>query len=281
MPGGFPLLGDVCNAQAAGINTAATLPSLVTASSTNNTKGSWSQLIAATSADCVMMEVVAYFSGGSYGSNLVNASVDIGIGGAGSEVVVIPDLVISPSYISIQLVRILVPICIPAGTRVSARAQVDIGSAVTAVYVSATLFDGDFSVGEGAAGVTAIGFNSAATKGTPVTPSATAHTKGAYAQLTASTPRDFYGFFVIFNLTYGELCFSLFDIAIGASGSEFNIIPNRFVLQGDLANNAGSFTDPVSPFIPMRIPSGTRISARAQSSKASAQPVGVTLYGVW
>lgn len=100
--------------------------------------------------------------------------------------------------------------------------------------------------------------------GTVITADSTAHTKGSYAEIIASTTYDWYGFWMTIPETYvsGSDTSQLMDIAIGAAASESIIISN-FV--SGYSPNAG-----FQPyFFPLYIPRGSRISARIQAVIAS------------
>jgi hypothetical protein len=89
-----------------------------------------------------------------------------------------------------------------------------------------------------------------------VTANSSAHTKGAYAELIASTSGD--ATLLILRLsaaTNATDTATLIDIATGASGSETIVAANIAV-----GANSGNVIG-----IPLKIPSGTRLSARIQS----------------
>lgn len=97
------------------------------------------------------------------------------------------------------------------------------------------------------------------------TASATPHTKGSYVQLIASTTHDtetltitFHG--GVFTDTFNTS--TLLDIAVGGAGSEVDLISNLAV--GDLAPR-------ITYVIPIKIASGSRVSARIQSVIVSKQ----------
>lgn len=96
-----------------------------------------------------------------------------------------------------------------------------------------------------------------------VTANTAAHTKGAYAQIIASTSAD--GSFLYITIdsinTSATNTATLVDVAMGAAGSEVNIITNCAV---GGAGSGGALLGAVIG-LPFQIPSGTRISARIQS----------------
>ena len=274
MPGGFPLGIGVCNGTSAGVS--AGLGTTITSNGSANTKGSWTQLVASTSSDTcwVLINTLSKtWAAAGYG-----VAVDIGVGSSGNEIVLIPNVLTASDDATYNIsTSVGFPVSIPSGTRISARCQDSVGGEVC--YVNLIMFDGALSQMEGAAGVDAIGFNSAATVGTVVTPGA-ASAKGSYSQLSAATARDYIGLFAMFdmqtNSSYPEFAYDI-DLAIGASGSEQIIIPDY------CGGNHEGYTidiDPI-PFIPISIPSGTRIAARCANSGGSTIGIGMTVYGVY
>lgn len=106
--------------------------------------------------------------------------------------------------------------------------------------------------------------------GTTITASGSAHTKGSYTQLIASSAKDAFGITI---LIWGAQTAAstnnrgLLDIAIGASSSEIDIVPN--LMYGGTATWNGTTHSPAVYYFPLYIPSGTRISARSQNVTAS------------
>lgn len=90
---------------------------------TANTKGAWVELAGASEFDAVWL-MLAATAAGTASTTGVNFLVDVAIGPAGAEQVVVPDL---PVYIATVVessaFRVLLPVSIPAGSRVSVRMQ--------------------------------------------------------------------------------------------------------------------------------------------------------------
>jgi len=275
MPGGLPLGLDVCNGNSTG--TSSSLGTAVTCAGSANTKGSWAQLVASTPNDTVFVDVVIYFNASAFSAAGQQLAVDIGVGAGGSEVVIANNLMNVPGYTLKTGVHYAFPLAIPAGTRIAARAQASVASAVA--NVSINLFDGSFTQMEGIAAVDSIGFQAGTTRGVTLTPNASANTMGSYAQLVASSSVDYMGIMAAFDYQGGAFATQnwLVDIAIGAGGSEVVVVPQLFTGGG----GANAFGCPVMPFIPLSIPAGTRIAARCQSSAASGAAIGATLFGVY
>lgn len=269
MPGGFPLGLDVCNGTDQGTATGTSQGTSITAGAAN-TAGSFTQLVASSAIDASWMIVIC-----NQASAAGALAVDIAVGASGSEKVIAQQIV----SVEASGAAVAFPCSIPAGTRISARAQSSTASAT--VGVSVILFDGAFTQMDGNGGADSIGFVSGSTTGTTVTASASTNTKGSYAQLVASTTRDYIGLFGAFD-TGGTTTahHNLLDIAIGASGSEQVIIPNFPAVSSAQGLSANLFSPENIPFTPILIPAGTRIAARMQSNVASSA-MHVTLYGVY
>jgi hypothetical protein len=98
-----------------------------------------------------------------------------------------------------------------------------------------------------------------------ITADTSAHTKGAWTQLVASTSSDA-SMLVCVAASIGSTSVdtaSLIDIGFGASGSETGVASNIAV--GGAGTAAGALRIGALFAIPLQIPSGTRISARLQS----------------
>lgn len=105
----------------------------------------------------------------------------------------------------------------------------------------------------------------AASKGTTVTAAGSTNTKGSYAQLIAATAFPAQKLVLMFDTPSNSARDFLVDIAIGAGGSETIIISNLLVsTPNDTTFMGGSFT------FDIRIPAGTRLSARCQCTSSSS-----------
>lgn len=283
MPGGFSINNEVYNGTAIAALTASSVGTTVAASASANTLGSWVQLTASSPVDCVGMLIAV----NGFEAVARSGAIDIGVGGSGSEVVIASKLLmnsVNADYVTATVIYL--PIAIPAGTRISARCQCSDTS--DSVSISAILFQGSFSNGEGYAGVDAIGFLSGTTLGTAIDPGGTINTKGAYAQMISSTARDYAGFFFIFdNQSHDSTSGSVFasflvDIAMGSSGSEVPFVPNLNMYRYSTTVFSIIY-QPASPIIWNPVPAGTRLAARAQCSvnTATTRMLGITAYGIY
>jgi len=112
-------------------------------------------------------------------------------------------------------------------------------------------------------------------KGTTVTASATAHTKGAWVQLLAATDEDTYGITVRARDVHvaATVTSYLLDIGIGPAASEVVLIEDLDCWGAA----AGSETAARTYFFPGVIPKGERVAARAQSLIVS----DISVVAIW
>lgn len=111
-----------------------------------------------------------------------------------------------------------------------------------------------------------------------VTASSTAHTKGSWAQLVASTSDDIglLGINVQSLSGNGVDNRTLLDLAVGPSGSEVAFLSN-LAIGGAVA--AGGIETGLTMMLPISIASGSRIAARIQSANVSRATI-VNVYGM-
>lgn len=203
------------------------------------------------------------------------ALLDIGIGTAGSETIVVPDLLFGGRPYR----PTLFPLHIPAGATVRARAQSAISFAF--IRLRTHVFYGEPDCGLSVpGGITAYGTVTATSGGTHVTPSGTANVKGSYAQLTAATTAPIHALMVMVQGSSSTLTNMeyLIDVAVGGSGSETVILPDFAVRTQD-----DETIFPRSPeFWPMSmcLPAGVRLAARCLAvNTTTATPIEVAVYG--
>lgn len=125
--GAFTQIEGAAGVDAIGYVSATGLATAITPSATVNTKSAYTQLIAATNVD--YCGLILNYS--NLAASVTNADylVDIAIGTSGSEVVIIPNVHITPGgFILSPNVTGPLWIAIPAGTRIAARAQASVAS---------------------------------------------------------------------------------------------------------------------------------------------------------
>lgn len=226
MPGGWPAHPELSNPASLGVNYAASHGTTVTTSATANTKGAWTQLTASTTGGAGFIVVQAAALGSSA---MTSAAIDIGVGPAGAEAVIASNLLVMGPAGGVYMPTIAyfqLPIEIRATSRISARAQCNIASAVP-IYVSVQAFDQGFPGNPQI--VDTYGFNAATTFGTAIDAGSTINTKGSWVALSASTTYDLTGFMLAFDLQ-GDITSGqgnvqyLIDVGVGAAASEQIIV---------------------------------------------------------
>lgn len=245
-----------------------------------DTKGSWSQIIASTVRACESFVLTAKQDSGDGG--VESFLFDIGIGGAGSEKVILPNIPLDqPRYGWIMGVMIHAPIAIPAATRVAVRCQSDNGAGTRGIRACVTGFSGGpqapMALGSAAE---AYGATTASTNGTLVDQGGTANTYGSWAQLTSSSARKHDWFCVCFGQNKHSGAPVVADytvqIGIGAGGSE--VVIAEFETSYSTINTV---CPTQFPFF-AQVPEGTRIAARCKATDASAanRNLSMVLLGV-
>lgn len=132
---------------------------------TAHTMGAWTELHASTGIDAAAL---ALYGGGHNSSGAASpALLDIGVGAAGSEQLLLPSLDVG--FHSAGRLPLVVPVTIPAGSRIAARAQ-GLRTA-TNIAVAVDLTGEQTAAGDGAPGArwTAYGADAANSRGTSVT----------------------------------------------------------------------------------------------------------------
>lgn len=275
MPGGFAIAGGFSNLNDQGTVTASSTGTQLTASGSINTKGSYTQLVASTPYDaCGFLVTLENPSNGANGF-----LVDIAVGAAASEIVVVPNIpfAISNSASAFGCMSIYVPCEIPAGSRIAARCQSTVASAT--VNAQVILLDGNFTTDTPYGAPQNYGASTATSLGTQIDPGAVLNTKGNWVQLVASTTYDLAALQIIAD-HQGAMTLSniLLDIGVGAAASEQIIIPNV-----QFSSNSGGIMlfNSAPPLFHTRIPAGSRIAARAQNIKttAASRKIGISLLG--
>ncbi len=129
----------------------------------------------------------------------------------------------------------------------------------------------DFSLLGGGNRIEEGGSDTSNSTGTTITAAGSAHTKGAYAQLIAST--GFVGsHLAILAQSESGSFHGLFDIAVGAAASEQDVISNLHL--------CAKGTEAQFLIVPLTIAAGSRISARCQASSANEElEMQVMLFG--
>lgn len=237
-------------------------------------KGSWVQAVAALAQDTFRLLICINSNTASAASR--NSVVDIGIGGSGSEIVLIPDLIAgnATNYAAGgQGIWYYFPVAIPAGTRVAVRAQ---GTVATAFRVFIQAFQKPLnpSMIKRASFVEAIGMT--VPNGVSLTMGTTS--EGAWTLLGTTTKRCWF-WQIGAQVTSGDTAHNTaaihLDLAEG-DGTNFNIILQDAVMY--VSSTEATSISPITIGCEYPLPAGASIYARAQSS-GSTDPLYVAAYG--
>lgn len=243
------------------------LAQVVTASTVNanaspNVKGVWAELCTSTpwDADALLVHL-------QINSSTVGALMDFAIGGAGSEIPIIENVLIAqPSRLSTYL---HLPKQIPAGSRISARVQATNGG--QAIAVQAMLIRGSFWSSPPAGNVVTYGADTTDSGGLVIDPGAVLNTYGAWTQLSASTAVDISAVYLMIgnrqNSAPVDAAGSFWlDIGYGAAASEVAVIAGlRFG-----SSTAALYGPMPAIWLPASIPNGSRLCARARAATVDA-----------
>jgi len=244
----------------------------VTAGATAHTKGSWTQLISSTSHDAYGIWI------GIDGIHVSAAAtpylVDIGVGPAGSEQVIIPNLDVwgaDATAAGLNPHLFWFPVYIPAGSRVAARSQSATANKTCRVMV---MLDGVPWYGLWGLGpVVDYGTDLANSSGTSVTPGSGAF--GSWVQL-GTTTRDHTFWTVsmdwLTNAVVSALT-TLVEVGVGPSGSQRSLGVLRF--RSTAAEQIAGGPFPLF-LASLPVPAGTPVWARAASGATTA--IGVIVY---
>lgn len=232
-----------------------------TASATPHTVGSYAEIVSALSQD-ISGIFVQITTATNVSAADTSSLINIAIGGAGGEVVVVPNIAVGYKVFT-NYTGLFIPIKISKGTRVAFNAQSVIGSKTIAcrfIFV--------YSRRKMPAAPTQIdtyGADTTKSAGVTISNPGAGNTKGSYTEITASTNRPLQGLFISIQGAQSTAISSgsaLVDIAIGSAGNEVNIMEDLHC-----ATTTGETVDPITPSTVLwHIPAGTRISARYQRS---------------
>lgn len=268
----FSILGNSeTKSESAGEDLSFSIGSSVAAGSAN-VKGSWVEFVASTAFDWNYIYIHSRVT--VVADNLY----DVGIGSAGNEEVIIPNVMLNTRAGTADrtISPFGAPITIPAGSRISIRLQSSTGSNALLFLVQG--FGSGLGESVGFAKMVQYGANTADSGGTAIDPGTTINTKGAWTQITASTNEDLKQVTLVLGLRQNAaptIAGWLFDIAVGASSSEEIIVAD----QPAYSNVAGLGPDSIT--YPISIPKGSRIAIRSQCSNNNAtdRVLDAVIYG--
>lgn len=229
----------------------------------NNTWQPWNQLTASSPIDC---DELIFYGGASYYMNY--GLYELGVGPAGSEVVIGGPFIacqLANSTNNIPALIVKLQQKIPAGTRIAWRVQMNNNNQYGGA--SLMLINRGNSKGEHIGIIDSLGSVLTNSSGTAVNPGTTANAKGAWVQLIASTVHDYKALILGLSFSGGSSGTDsyLFDIGVGAAGSEQIVVPDFWAGCDNTA-----FVHNASPEFPVNVPAGSRIAVRCQCTTASS-----------
>jgi hypothetical protein len=261
------------------LSTTADYITTVTASGTPHTKGSWVELTASTSQDAYFIEV-NLFNTFSATTN-TGVLVDLGVGGSGSEVVLVENML--AGWHGTGAVTQF-PIYIPAGVRLAARCQAVIASDTVDVGVRLSSSVRSFNRDQWQGGnVVTYGADAGNSRGTLVSAPASAHTKGSWTEIVASTTEP-HSALAISVQGHSDTALSnatgLLDVGFGAGGSEQIVIAD--IMVKTISSEAVWADDTIVGLLAIgrTIPVGARLAARLQWSSGSNDHISLCIHGI-
>jgi hypothetical protein len=264
-----PAFGQI---QISHFTAAARDPITVTAGGAAHTKGAWAQLIAATPYDAYGIWIA--IDGIHVSAAATAYLVDIGVGPAGEEQVIIPNLDVwgaDNTAAGLNPHLFWFPVYIPAGSRIAARGQSVTASKTCRVMVmlDAVPWYGLWGLGP----VVDYGANLAASSGTSVTPGNGAF--GSWVQLgTTSRDHTFWTVSMDYLTNTNVSAFTtLVEVGVGPSGSQRSLGVLRF--RSTTAEQIAGGPFPLF-LASLPVPAGTPVWARAASGGTAA--IGVIVY---
>lgn len=235
-----------------GMVSASTSLTTITSNVSANTKGSWVEIVSSTAFVATGADLMISVIDGDR-----SFLFDIGIGGSGSETVMIPNLPACSRNGREVTSSVYYPLFIPAGVRLSARCQDSTGGGnmlfglcLRSTSMYSPIFDKSATYGA----ITSTSL------GTTVIPAL--NSKGSWVEITSSIDFDCRYMLVCWsadsNTEHGDV---FLDIGVGATSSEVVLVPNVF--NGSMGGTLDRMYQP-HVGIPVTIPQGTRIACRAQ-----------------
>lgn len=218
---------------------------------TAHTKGAWVQVHSSTPSASSLL----YFGSAQIGVSSTDTStlVDIGVGAAGSETVIVPNLAIGGWQ---QGANVLIPVAIPSGSRVAVRLQGSRTSPTAPSGGNSVALTNSLDYALTPTSVDVLGINTATSSATALTGAS-----GSWTEITASTAKDYQTVIIVpsTSSTVTSNITVVMTLGIGASGSEVAIssLQNRYNASTQWLNN---FNQPL--WFSGPVPAGSRLSVR-------------------
>lgn len=242
----------------------------MTADALANTKGAWAEVIASTPHEVNGIHFLGADTGLS--GDTRRALIDIGVGVAGSETVLVPNILSSaPSdYAFLGGNPLFLPIRIPAGTRVAIRMQSTTGADVGNAFIAFNYGDGLVPV---FTGCDVLGVTTGTTSGTTVTSGAAAY--GAYTTI-ATVGKNYKAIIPSVALSTAQTNNSFVSLEVAINrGNDMTIFRRGF------RSRAEDVIVPQGNLLPffIHLYAGDILKARTWASMSV--PFGVAFYGFY
>jgi hypothetical protein len=222
----------------------------ITADSSANTKGAWTQLISSTEADSSLMflNLNGFFSTGVNTASLL----DIAFGASGAETPILENLAVGGAGTS-NLIPL--PIKIPSGTRISARIQSVVSGGKTGAVIAFLYDAGNYNISPTSLDV--IGGNTTNSQGISFSGSS-----GTWVEAISSTTKPYKAVAVILSIhssTHPALVNQVFSVGIGSAGNEAEFGTSRQSFQ---SNGSTNMANPQLNLFGYDIPAGSRLAVK-------------------
>lgn len=240
-----------------------------------NAKGSYTQVVASTPFAAQGFLLTAY------GNSNQSCLLDVAVGAAAAEQVIISNFLVA--FCANSPTGVFFPVPVPAASRMAMRTQAVYASQNQ--YGQVTLLSQGFLPGAPLSRVETWGADTSDSGGTNIEPGGTPDTKGAYSQLVASTTFDVRALVIVIGggvQRYHPSYRWLVDIAVGAAASEEIILSDIGFCGEAAANFYGDILPKTVGPLPVHIPAGTRVAARAQCNDLNAayRVFDIAIYGI-
>lgn len=246
-----------------------------------HTKGAtWTQLVASTPIDSDFLKL--RFGGHNSTGVASPALMDIAIGADGSETVILSNIDIGFHAVHHTM---MFPVFIPAGTRITAKAQ---GARTATNIATSVILYGAMGIVGGqytAQKWTTYGVDAANSRGTLIQPNATANQWGAWAEIATTTAdHDWWNLWAAPGAdTISRAVTNLIQVAVGpdttaASACATN---NTLLLTTSQLGSTSEIQIDQEVTLPTyaQVPSGTKLWARLQTNNTTDNDLYVSIYG--
>jgi len=259
----FDITGDGYTSDTQGANANVLTTFTLTTGATPHVLTAYTEIVASLSQNVQTLMIQI----GVNSQNAVNTSclMNIAIGGAGSETVVVANLDVGMKAQGFTN-QITIPIKLDKGTRVAVNIQ---SAAASKNYTFKFVFGKNDKKMRAMQGyVDTYGADTANSRGTAVSTPGATNTKGSYTEIISATTQAYQGFFITVGGVDGTAISAGghgIDIAVGSAG-------NEVVIEADIPTvtaTSEAVDLPVPAIFRKHIPRGTRIAARFSRSVTS------------